>query len=400
MPFRRSWVAIAVVAAFDAVFLFPAITTFQQAAAEWAHFDDLFDLVGAVFLSAWLLGWSLAPLALTTVLALMLLGREVIRVGPGKLEIFLGLPLIGVVAEYEVRRIRNLRLVTPPKKSGKAWRGQHAVFEYGANQVAFGSDLDEAALGRITSSIQAVSGQAVRRGLATEAELAGEWAPGPLEQLKATEAEPTLEPASEASPVKLASPSTLALILANLVPVFGTAFLGWRLSDVMVIYWAESAVIGFYNVCKMVVIGRWMALLGAPFFIGHFGGFMAVHFLFLYALFVQGPQDLSGGDLREVAKLFASLWPALAALFVSHGYSFFANFMGRSEYRGRTIKDQMAEPYSRIVFMHLVLIFGGGVTLVLGEPTPVLLVVIALKIWFDIRAHLKQRGARKQPTDA
>ena len=51
----------------------------------------------------------------------------------------------------------------------------------------------------------------------------------------------------------------------------------------------------------------------------------------------------------------------------------------------------MSEPYERIAFMHLVLIFGGGLTLVLGEPTPVLLVVIALKIWFDVKAHLKQR---------
>ena len=51
----------------------------------------------------------------------------------------------------------------------------------------------------------------------------------------------------------------------------------------------------------------------------------------------------------------------------------------------------MAEPYGRIVFMHLVLIFGGGLTLVLGEPAPVLLIVIALKVWFDVMAHLKQR---------
>jgi hypothetical protein len=51
----------------------------------------------------------------------------------------------------------------------------------------------------------------------------------------------------------------------------------------------------------------------------------------------------------------------------------------------------MSEPYSRIIFMHLVLIFGGGVTMILGETTPVLLIVIALKIYFDIKAHLKQR---------
>ena len=71
------------------------------------------------------------------------------------------------------------------------------------------------------------------------------------------------------------------LIFANLVPVAGTLFFGWRLSDVMVLYWAESAIIGFFNLCKIAVIGRWFALLAGPFFLGHFGGFMAVHFLFI-----------------------------------------------------------------------------------------------------------------------
>ena len=78
-------------------------------------------------------------------------------------------------------------------------------------------------------------------------------------------------------------------------------------------------------------------------------------------------------------------------LFASHAYSFYRNFLGRGEYRRRSVKNQMSEPYSRIIFMHLVLILGGGVTLILGEPTPVLLIVIALKVWFDIKAHLKQR---------
>ena len=54
------------------------------------------------------------------------------------------------------------------------------------------------------------------------------------------------------------------------------------------------------------------------------------------------------------------------------------------------MKDQMSEPYSRIIFMHLVIIFGGGLTLVLGEPTPVLLLVIGVKILLDVRAHLRE----------
>jgi hypothetical protein len=388
LPFRRSWIAVGVLAAFDLVFLIPAVTVFRQAAAEWGRFDSLFDLVGALFLSAWLLGWSIGPLLMTGILLMMLFGREVLIARPGKVELLIGLPLLGLGATYDASRMGNLRFERPAAKSGYSWRGGHMIFDYGANAFRFGSDLDGAAAIELTHAIEAASGATIRRGEALPAELEGQWEEDPLEVISAPAQR--AEPLSE--PLALSSPSALALILANLVPLVGAAFWGWELSDVMVLYWAESAIIGFWNVCKIAVIGKWFALLAGPFFIGHFGGFMAVHFLFIYTLFVKGIQGSdSGGDLTEVAGLFIALWPALLALFLSHGYSFFANFLGRQEYRGRTAGDQMGEPYSRIVFMHLALIFGGGLTLVLGSPTPVLLLVIGAKIWFDLRAHLNER---------
>jgi hypothetical protein len=391
-PFRKSWVAIGVLAAFDLVFLVPAVLTFRQAAAEWGRFDSLFDLVGALFLSSWLLGWSIAPLVMTGVLLLMLFGREVLSVRPGWVQLSIGLPLVGLKAVYDPVSMRNLRFERPKEKSGHSWRGGHMVFDYGANAVQFGSDLDGAAAIDLTDAIESAARTAIRKGDALPAEVAGRW-----------EADSTLlaaaapvAPEAEQESLSLASPSSLALIVANLVPLAGAAFFGWELSDVMVLYWAESAIIGFFNICKIAVIGRWFALLAAPFFAGHFGGFMAVHFLFVYGIFVEGMQaGGSAGDLREVAALFVALWPALLALFLSHGYSFVANFLGRQDYRDRTVRDQMAEPYTRIVFMHLVLIFGGGLTLILGGPTPVLLLVIGAKIWFDLRAHLKQRLPKK-----
>ena len=387
--FRRSWVAIAILAVMDAIFLFPAITTFMQAAGQWSQFDSLFDLTAALFLSAWLLGWSIAPLIMTTILVLLLFGREVLRVRQGVVEIMIGLPGFGLWATFDVTKMRNLRFEEPPKKSGKSWRGPHLTFDYGANEYSFGSGMSPGDVSLMRNEIQMASGKVVRRGEATPEELEAQW------EKPALISEPAGETAAAqpAAPVSLVSPSTLALIAANLIPLAGTVFMGWRLSDVMVLYWAESAIIGFYNVCKIAVIGRWMALLAGPFFIGHFGAFMAVHFLFIYTLFVQGAHNSDGGgDLTRVAALFMSLWPALLALFLSHGVSFFTNFLGRKEYLSRTVQTQMSEPYSRIIFMHLVLIFGGGLSLVLGEPAPVILGVIVLKLIFDVRGHIRERS--------
>ena len=393
-PFRRSWLAIAILTVMDIIFLIPAITTLRQAISEWSKFDSLFDLVGALFISAWLLGWSMGPLIMTGILALMLFGREVLNVRSGKVELFLGLPFVGLVVSYDVSKMRNLRTEHPAKKSGTSWRGTHFVFDYGANSAAFGSDVNGDELAEIRSSIHMASGTAIRRGDALPEEIQTRWEP----EEESHPLTPLADPAAEASPVTLTSASTLALIIANLFPVAGTIFLGWNLSDVMVLYWAESAVIGFFNICKIVVIGHWMALLAGPFFLGHFGGFMAIHFLFIYTFFVKGPEGIgaSGGDLADVAQLFVNLWPALAVLFVSHAYSFFTNFLGRGEYRRRTIKDQMSEPYSRIVFMQLVLIFGGGLSLILGQTEPVLIAVIGLKIYFDVKAHIKEHASGQE----
>lgn len=378
-------------AAFDLVFLIPAITTFQQAAAEWAEFSNLFDLVGALFLTAWLMGWSIGPLLMTTILVLLLFGREVIKVRNGRLVIFIGIPGLGAETEYIVSSMRNPRFVKPLKSSGRRWRGAHMAFDYGDNTYALGSRISGDEMIEIKNRIQTVSGQSMRRGEATQDELTGSWdsTAGYAEQISAIE-EPVTEPVT-GEPFSLGSTSSIVLIIANLAPLAGAVFLEWNLSFVMVLYWAESAVIGFFNICKIIVIGRWFALLAGPFFAGHFGGFMAIHFLFIYTVFVKGIQDSSAGELTEVVQMFASLWPALAMLFISHAYSFYANFLGRKEFRGRTVQDQMSEPYQRIIFMHLAVIFGGGLTMILGESTLVLMILIAAKTWVDIRAHLKQR---------
>ncbi|MDX1460573.1 MAG: DUF6498-containing protein [Xanthomonadales bacterium] len=393
-PFKRPWVLIAFLVVFDVIFLFPAFSTFEHAAAGWADFEDLFDLVTAIFLSAWLLGWSIAPLLMTSLLLVLLFGREVLRVTPGSLELYFGIPGISLRAHYQLDSVRNLRLETPVKKSGKGWRGPHAAFDYGANTVEFGSRLGENRLAEIRASIEASGGRSIRTGGATERELSGQWNVPEIMQLLSEDRQ-AAAPASLSPPPSLISPSSLLLVAANLVPLAGSVFWGWNLAYVMVLYWLESAVIALFNLAKMAVIAGWFAIPSGIFFISHFGAFMAVHFLFIYSLFVQDMDSPSGGELRDVAAMFTELWPAVLGLVISHGFSFFSNFLGRGEHRGRTIKTQMTEPYSRIVFMHLVLIFGGGIAMVLGDSVPVLVLVIAAKVAVDLRAHLKQHNMRR-----
>jgi len=396
-PFQRSLIAIVIVAVMDVIFTSIAVTTFQEAAQEWGRMDSLFELVSALFLSAWLLGWSIAPLILTTILIIMLFGREVVRAREGIMELGIGIPGLVVSTAYDVSHMRNLRLENPASDSGKSWRGPHMAFDYDGGVIDFGSAVDPKQVVELANRVHMATGNAIGRGNTLPDEAYEEPVGDTVDLEPAMLPEPLSAQQPAKQPLTLSSPSILALIVANLLPVFGAMFLGWKLADVMVIYWAESAVIGFFNVCKMAVINRWMVLIMGPFFIGHFGGFMSIHFLFIYTIFIEGPQaSATGGDLADVAQLFIDLWPALAMLFISHGISFFSNFIGRREYAGRNLNQQMTGPYSRIIFMHLVLIFGGGLTLVLGGPTLVLLIVIAIKIMIDIRSHLKEHNTSLQ----
>ena len=183
--------------------------------------------------------------------------------------------------------------------------------------------------------------------------------------------------------------SGFTLIGANLLPLAGVLFFGWDLASVMVLFWTESAVIGFYTALKIAVVGRLAALVAVPFFIGHFGGFMAGHFLLLYSFFIRGPAVTGPepGVRAALLAIFVPLWTSIAALAISHGVSFVDNFLKRREYAHATMKGLMIAPYSRITVMQLTLIFGGWVILLLGSPVPALALLVVLKTAVDFSAH-------------
>ena len=45
----------------------------------------------------------------------------------------------------------------------------------------------------------------------------------------------------------------IALITVNLFPVFGVLFWEWDVFPIMLVYWSENVIIGFYNVLRMIV---------------------------------------------------------------------------------------------------------------------------------------------------
>lgn len=185
----------------------------------------------------------------------------------------------------------------------------------------------------------------------------------------------------------------VSLLVANVVPLLGVLWLDWDLTLIMVLFWAENGIIGFYSLLRLILVSGWGAILLGPFFLVHFGGFMAGHFIFIYALFVQeGAEFPMGSTVDALGGLLAPLLPALAALVISHGVSFVTHFLSRREFDGRSASYQMAEPYRRVVILHVTIIFGGWVILTLGAPAWALVLLVVLKTATDVWAHRKEHA--------
>lgn len=180
--------------------------------------------------------------------------------------------------------------------------------------------------------------------------------------------------------------SMLALVLANLVPLYGVLFDDWSIFFVMFVYWMENVVVGFFNVMRMafasgdaaprVRVGRKGRTVttrplpkaaAIPYFVFHFGLFALMHGVLVVALFGRegpGGGSLSAGEfaalvgdrLSDSAERASILW-ALAAMVLSHGISFVLNYLMDGEHRRVSAHDLMGRPYARVVALHIAVLF-------------------------------------------
>ena len=209
---------------------------------------------------------------------------------------------------------------------------------------------------------------------------------------------------------KFFKPTVLLMILANLIPLAGVVILGWQVFPLMLLFWVENVIVGIINVVKMLMAEpgnpkAWASkVFMIPFFCFHYGIFTLVHGVFVFAVF--GGQS-SGDSSAEAVSTWQRLtgsemgWGGLALL-VSHGVSFFFNYVGAREYRRSRLADVMQEPYGRVVLLHLTIIFGGFLVMLLGSPVVGLLLLVVLKTVMDLRSHVQQHDkySSRAPAEA
>lgn len=193
-------------------------------------------------------------------------------------------------------------------------------------------------------------------------------------------------------------PSVIALILANLVPIFGVVFLHWEVFPLMFLFWSENVIIGVFNVLKMLTANpslpvEWIVkVFMVPFFCVHYGMFTFVHGIFVVELFggVKSHGFPNAATFWQVMQENQLGW-AVLGLAVSRGVSFVTNYIGKGEYQRASLQQLMSQPYGRIVVMHLAILFGGFVMMGLHSPMVGLVLLVVLKIFLDLNSHVKER---------
>jgi hypothetical protein len=196
--------------------------------------------------------------------------------------------------------------------------------------------------------------------------------------------------------------SAWVLVAANLVPLAGVLFWGWDAFALIALFWMENVLVGVFFILRMLCLDpRDPALWGAklfmvPFFCFHYGLFTAGHGVFVFDMLGGKRYDVQGIWVLEPAARAAAdygLWLPLAVLVASHLFSFVWNYLYRGEFRRAQLSGLMSRPYVRVVVLHVAIILGGIGSIALGSPLWALIVLLAMKIGLDWKAHVKEHSA-------
>ena len=178
--------------------------------------------------------------------------------------------------------------------------------------------------------------------------------------------------------------SASSLILANLYPIYGVYFLGWGVPKIILLYFIETVLIAFYFVLKIYYLQlkniiTTFSKADLYFFIFFFLFWFGATFVFLNFLF-----------LKNVYSYVS--FSGILLMLVSHGISFYSNFVKNLEYEKNSIGGLLIKIiFLRILPMHLLIIFLASILmdLVLGPVIISLLIVVktVLDLFFHILEH-------------
>lgn len=192
-----------------------------------------------------------------------------------------------------------------------------------------------------------------------------------------------------------------SLFFVNMFIILIAIIEGWPAAKILIVYWAQSVVIGFYTFLKILICDRkskfeiFKNMYVAIFFVFHYGLFHLVYFIFILTMFmIETNSDLN--PLLSLGEIFSvGFIILLISLFLNHGFSFIKN---KKEKKIKNLNKIFIEPYARIIPMHLTLMFG-VILVMVGFGVVVLFVFSFIKLYMDLLAHIKKHSPTKNKVE-
>ena len=206
--------------------------------------------------------------------------------------------------------------------------------------------------------------------------------------------------------------SGLATVAANLVPLLLAALGYWGITEILTLYWAETAIVGVFAILRMLcasgpmpvkgklkpltfqmlktgaaaktlprlldVSGPLGRLLLAIYFSLPFVIFMLLSGLLLYIFFYLI------GAYGAIPSIMSLKW-GLLALAGSHAFRFIKDYLLNGEFRRTRPEDCYDAPIHRLAIMQLTLAGGAGAAHSFGNMAYVMCVFIIAKTALELR---------------
>lgn len=182
--------------------------------------------------------------------------------------------------------------------------------------------------------------------------------------------------------------SAVMLVFANIFPVIDMLWRGDPVGSILVIYWIQMMIIGFWTCVKLIVIARWRAFLIVPMFV-----LMYLSIVNIFGIIAGAMLDdqMQGTAWHQNFSLWYYWVPALL-FFATHGLSFWENFIGGREYEKIKWDTQMGKPILRAMPMWIAALLGGIIGGFFNTAAIAVVFVLPVKLALDLLGHFAEHG--------
>jgi hypothetical protein len=192
--------------------------------------------------------------------------------------------------------------------------------------------------------------------------------------------------------------SLVPLLLSNLLTIAWALFEEWRIVDVMLVYWVQSVVIGYFNYHRIMDLQKFSTENftmndrrpePTPETRKSVARFFALHYGFFHAGYLGFILSRESG---EIGWSSIGIIACVVAFVFNHRYSYQHN-KERDSQRLPNIGTIMFFPYARILPMHLTILMAASLG---NESVKTLLMFLLLKTGADVIMHMVEHADARQ----